>query len=286
MTLIVGMKCCDGVVIAADTAAAVESGERGTSTVHNMHKICACQSPCHAVGVAGTAGLSQIYGLALRTALSDITTFSALDATQAMIDIRDHFCSVVHEELRLERKRAKLQRKRPKYRDSAGHALVAVWVSGEARLFHYSDQVQAYEVRHESPYQIIGDGQDAANPFLQYLRLKFLDEKSPNLAEGVVAALWTVRYAINVHHQTVGGDVQVVTLSDSRELKELGPEEIVEPVELIVAAEQSMYELKRKIRGLVDEPAQLPDPPGTLSSEESKVANGPVAQPPIATPRV
>jgi len=285
MTLIVGIKCVDGVVIAADTAAEIPS-ESGIGTIHEMHKIQVSDDPCHALGVAGTAGLSQIYGLATRNALREIASLSVFDPIQAMILVRKHLIGVVRDELGAEHTRAEFEGRPPDFQDSAGHALIAVCVSGEACLYHYSDKIQGYHVGHESPYHIIGDGSGAAIPFLQYLRLEFLHNESPNITEGVMAALWTVRYAIRVKHRSVGGDVQMVTLSNAGELKELDAAEIAETKELIGMAEQSMYELKRKIRGLSDQPTELPKPPVSSSAQEPKDGRSPASQPSAPITRI
>jgi hypothetical protein len=151
-----------------------------------------------------------------------------------------------------------------------GEALVATIVGGQSRLFHVDAKFCAFELTGESPYCLIGDGREAGIPFLQYLRSEFIRGAPPTLAEGVVTALWTVRFAIKVQHRYIGGRTQVVTLSDDGTIRDYDQNELLESLEIIGRAEAAFHDVQRTMRGAPEVETALPPVPEAAALETQR----------------
>jgi hypothetical protein len=237
---------------------------RGSSTIR------AEETPCRRLrGVAGSAALAKEYGFALRAALNKNTSSHAdLDSQAALQRIRDFFIEAIMPEVTIERTRAEAEKRELNLDHLQGEALIATIVQGESRLFHIDAKLSPFELNGESPYWLIGDGREAGIPFFQYLRSEFICGDPPALAEGVVTALWTLRFAIKVQHRNIGGRTQVVTLSDDGAIRDYDRNELLESLEIIGRAEAAIHDVQRTMRGAPEVETSLPSMPRARHSRQ------------------
>src|SRR5262249_33715198 len=94
----------------------------------------------------------------------------------------------------------------------AATTLVGMPVAGKACLFQFDEQGLPEEATEDLPFIAIGSGQHIADPFLAFLRRVFWPNELPTLADGVLAAIWTVRHAIDTNPGGVGEPIQIITI--------------------------------------------------------------------------
>ena len=113
------------------------------------------------------------------------------------------------------------------------HSLVAVPVGGHRghpELIQCDILGNAEVASNDLPYVSVGIGQPLADPFLAFLRRVFWPNTLPNVADGILAVMWTLVHAIAVTPGGVAEPIQIATLSGGEEFKarELAKEEIEE----------------------------------------------------------
>jgi 20S proteasome alpha/beta subunit len=213
MTLIVGIKCKDGIVMGADGAATF--GPHGQPTIRQSvkNKIRRLGADQGMVGVSGHVGLGQrIIGEI--EGLRNAGQFKG-SSFQVMTTIRKAIWGHIEVEMQIARAAAQA---------AGAGALQAVMSSTlaavllnakEPCLFQFDYMAMPEQATDDLPFVAIGSGQLIAEPFLAFLRRIYWPNKLPTVDEGVFAAVWTIQHAILTHHGGVGPPIQVVTLRES-----------------------------------------------------------------------
>jgi hypothetical protein len=81
-------------------------------------------------------------------------------------------------------------------------------------------------------YVSMGSGQSLADPYLALMRLTFWKNGAPSLVDGVFAAAWVMKHAIEVAHGLIGPPIRIATLTkDSARL--LSDDELEEHLNLV-----------------------------------------------------
>jgi len=206
MTLIVAVKCVDGVVMGADSAATY--GALGTPTVRQPteRKIEIIDERV-LIGCAGPIGLAQRLRGELEIFLKDKK--SRGKPYQVMTDMRRAFASHINDELDAAG-RAQRVIGSAAQSSALGFSLVAMVPDGTPTLFTFDQQGAPEEASDQLPFVTIGSGQASADPFIAFLRGIFWEPgKLPTRAEGQFAVVWTLRQCIET---TPGGIAEPIHL--------------------------------------------------------------------------
>jgi len=271
MTLIVGVKCNDGVVVGADGAATY--GALGQRTILQPTKKLSLIGDRFIVGVSGPIGLGQrivgvIEHLATSEEQTDKQVFESQDDSvprkpvEAMRSVRQGLMPHIDEELRVAANAAPAIGQTLANQSAISHTLLAALVQRTPCLFHFDHQGAPEEVPDQLPFISIGSGQQIADPFLAFIRRIFWGTNSlPNLGDGTFAVLWTLLHAIQTNAGGVAEPVQIATLTRLG-TKELSAAELVEHRENIQSAEDALKNYRNSLTSQEPLPASsLPSPP-------------------------
>lgn len=247
MTLIIGIKCKDGIVMASDGAATW--GSMGQSTAQQPTKKLNVLRDKIVIGVSGPVGLGQLLTGGMET-MWDKGDLSGKRPYEAMALISKMFREYIVPELQV----AQVAR------NAIGNAgltsaisatLVALPVSKKLCLFQFDQQGAPEQATPELPFVCIGSGQSIADPFLALLKRVFWSDHQPTIGEGLFAAVWTLDHAIKVNAGGVAEPMQVITVSEGEMLKELGAGEMSDHREAVKNAEQTMKDSLLRFKKIV-----------------------------------
>jgi len=272
VTLIIGITCSDGIVIAADGAATL--GAMGQRTVRQSVKKLTIIDGQVVVGVSGPVGLGQrITGV-----IGEMwggKAFSMRDAKgnpvgpmkphNAMTHVRQNIWKHIEIEMQVA--------------SAAGSALGSLAVTSavsasilamplghELCLFQFDQQGAPEQATKDIPFVAIGSGQLAADPFLGFVNRVLWRNKQPSLADGTFAAYWALDYVIQGDAGGVAEPKQLITISrqgSGWRATELEPEHLEEHQQSVEAAEQSLRDYKGTLSlkpGAAIAPAPPPPP--------------------------
>ena len=265
MTLIVGIKASDGVVLGADGAATLASAS--SFTVRQSVKKLSIVKGQVIVGVSGSVGLSQrivseVDGLWEKKQLSNRSS------SNVMIKLRQELWKHIGMELQVADVAQKVLGQAAQSSATA-HTVVGLPCNGMPRLYQFDRQGAPEEATEDLPFVAIGSGQPIADPFLAFLRRIFWKDRLPNLSEGVFAALWTLLHAIETSPGFVSEPVQIVVLESAKksayQARELEEPELQEHREGIAHIEGNMADLRRQFTHAEESesPQSPPTPPKT-----------------------
>ena len=263
MTLIVGIRARDGVVLGADGAATF--GTASSSTIRQPVRKLSIVRGQAVVGVSGPVGLGQ----RIIAEIEEIWKSKGLANStppQAMTQLRQ----MVWEHIKMEIEVAAVAQKipgTPAAMSAVSQTLVAIPCAGRACLFQFDPQGAPEEATEDLPFVAIGSGQTIADPFLAFLRRIFWRDRLPNLSEGVFATLWTLQHAIHTSPGGVSGPIQIVVAERSKKsavvARELSESELEEHREAIAHIEDS---LMRRFAQPVETETKLPPTPPPKSN--------------------
>lgn len=226
MTLIIGIKCKDGIVMAADGAATL--GSMGQGTAQQPIKKLDILNEKIIIGVSGPVGLGQLLKGEVES-MWDKSAFSNKKPYEVMSLMSQGFRQHIIPELKTAQEA----------RNTLGNAalspaisttLIALPVSGDLCLFQFDPQGSPEQTVDGLFFVSIGSGQPIADPFLGFLRRIFWPEEGqPTIDEGIFAAVWALDHAIRVNPGGVAEPMQVITMKQnggSVEINELSVAEI------------------------------------------------------------
>ncbi|MBI4506703.1 MAG: hypothetical protein HY691_14305 [Chloroflexi bacterium] len=249
MTLIVGVKCTDGIVLAADSAATL--GAIGDSTiVQNSASKLKVVDSCLIVGTSGSIGLGQRIAFEVER-LWNQKAFSGTPPTTAMVILGGAFKPHLSMEAVATREFIPLIGAGAAARSALSHTLVAMTVSKRPCLFQFDHQGAPEEASEDLPFVSIGNGQRIADPFLAFIRRIFWPTDLPSVTEGVFAAVWTLDHCIETHPGGVNGPVHVAVIEARKPgewiARHLAEPEVVEHRQAIDAAESSLRQFRASL---------------------------------------
>jgi 20S proteasome alpha/beta subunit len=259
MTLIVGVKCSDGIVLGADGAATF--GAMGQRTIRQSVTKLHVISHRVIVGVSGPIGLSQ----RITGRIEDLYqegTLTGTKSVQAMTKIREAIWPDIFGELQA----ASLAKNviGPIAMDSAlASSIVALPLDRKPALFQFDQQGAPEEATEDLPFVAIGSGQPTADPFLAFVRKIFWPKELPPLEMGIFSALWTLQHAIETNPGGVADPIQLIVLEKQGkdyQARQLAEEDLQEHYEAITAAESALRDFRKGLSTEVAEAAELPLP--------------------------
>jgi Proteasome subunit len=246
VTLIAGLLCSDGVVIASDSAATTEF-DGIVASVHEMQKLEVLDDRL-VMGVAGSSGIAQEYRHYIGRFLKEHNA-DKLQSSEVTQLLKTYQVSAIHEQIDLAKRFA--TDGRPDLSRLRTESLLALSVGGSPRLFHFDSDLTPDEVLSTSPFRVIGTGKVTAHAFIEYLRLEFLGNGTPVVSDGILTLMWAIRFATKTHARDVGGPIQlaVVSATENPRARKLSEADIEEHAEMIGRAEGLIRGLRYAIRG-------------------------------------
>ncbi|MHA1305246.1 MAG: hypothetical protein ACTSPI_16220 [Candidatus Heimdallarchaeaceae archaeon] len=264
MTLIIGIKCRDGIVMGADGAATL--GTMGQRTILQPMRKLETIAGKVIFGFSGQIGLGQRFKYEVQKAWEN-KEFSGVSPCEAMTTLRVNMWKHVEMEL----KAATIARGAigsTALQSVISQTIIAMPVSKKPCLFQFDQQCSPEEATTDLPFVSIGSGQGIADPFLAFLRRIFWRNKVPSIADGLFVTLWTLRHAIQINPGGVAEPIQMVILENKDgdwKARELLEEELQEHLEAIDAAENSLLKFRDTIKNqgeeIKKEPSKIPEPP-------------------------
>lgn len=268
MTLIVGVKCKDGIVVGADGAAAYAA--LGTNTILQPTKKLTIIDSRIIVGESGAVGLGQrIVGI-IEELSKDQTTFSSQSQSspkkpfQAMTTVREKLHPHLIQELQACAQAAPAVGQQIAISSAIALTVLAVPVQGNPCLFLFDQQGATKAASDDLPFITIGSGQAIADPFLAFLRRIFWPSGTvPNLGDGIFATLWTLVHAIETHPGGVAKPIQIAVLKGNK-AKFLEEAEYAEHYQNIEAAEGALKNYRTSLvsSDTTTTPPPVPPPAG------------------------
>ncbi len=253
MTLIVGILCTDGVVVASDSAATFSIPGMptiGQQEITKLHRL----TDSVLFSSTGAVGMAQLVANEIRNSWRNNEFRNHQQPEQAMHFIGTKIAQLVGPYLQT----ANLSR--PLVGDcsmSLCKSLVAMPVNHMPCLFNFDFNGAPELATNELPFIALGSGQPIADPFLALLKRLLWAATSPNLAEGRLAAVWTIDHVRLTNPGGVGGKIQLATLAAEGRARAadrqptvtlLSEEDIQEHLEQIRAAEDALTRELRAIR--------------------------------------
>lgn len=237
MTLIVGIVCRDGVVVAADGAATMGTIEQ--PTVRQPTRKLQILDDRVIVGVSGFVGLGQRIIGQVGTAW----TSGQLKNQPPHIVMTMLRQAIFENHIGMELQVAGMVRG-ALGNSSLGSAtcftVVALPMGGKSYLFHFDRQGAPEQATTDLPFIAIGSGNIIADPFLAFIRRIFWQDSAPTVQDGIFAAVWTVDQAISTNPGGVAEPVQVCVLEEVKggwAARELPQDELQEHRQAIQDAE-------------------------------------------------
>jgi ATP-dependent protease HslVU (ClpYQ) peptidase subunit len=210
MTLIIGIRCKEGVVLGADGAATLTNAQLQPTIQMPVKRKLQVFSGQVVVGVSGDIGLGQRFGQAIAEAWAN-KAFSGKNGLDAGLILRQTIWTQLHPEVIIAQEAAKAFGPAAINRILTTTA-VALVIADRPCLFQFDQQGIPFEASEELPLFAIGSGQMIADPFLAFLRRIFWPAGLPSLAQATLATVWTLQHAIGTHPGGVNHPMQIVAL--------------------------------------------------------------------------
>ncbi len=268
MTLIVGIKCSDGIVMGADGAATLGSAAGLRTVIQHTSKLQILQERM-IIGVSGQVGLAQLYTDRVDSLWRDNKLGRSIDLPQIQREIRDAIHQDAEPAMRAARESVPFLGPEIASTLANTSSLIALPIggtTGSPELLQCNHAGQAEAATDDLPYVAIGSGQPIADPFLAFLRRVFWPDKLPDLRNGILSVTWTLLHVIDVNAGGVSEPIQLAVLAKSRgrelQARELTSDDIEEH-------RQQAKDVERYLREFRDtehiEPSTPPSVPEVLS---------------------
>jgi len=270
MTLVIGLKCSDGIIVGADGAATTVDS-MGQYTIRQAHKKLKIIDHSIIVGHSGPVGLGQMIREEI-TSLWNERGLSHKKSHEAMEIIRGKIWPHVSAALQA----ASVARPAvgPFALQSAlCQTLTALAVSKNPCLFQFDHQCSPEAATEDLTFISIGSGQQIADPFMAFLKRIFWPDHLPNLNMGIFAIYWTLDHAIQTHPGGVADPKQIAVLEQkdgkwrARELDEV---ELRDHAESAADAEEYL----RKYPSTFKNPKVDSPPQPQLPARNQGITNG------------
>jgi 20S proteasome alpha/beta subunit len=240
MTLIVGIKCTDGIVMGADSAQTMQG------YMHQSTKKLATIGEDLVIGSSGAGCVAHQLRWALEAAASN-GAIDTKDLRSAARSLKRQMLPVIKQNYEVCANLRQISSSPPA--DPSSESLVAVPVANEVRLFHFNCACSPIEITDDVCFGSIGSGIFAANPFLLLMKRTWWANNQPSVAVGVVATVWALEHAIQTSSGGVAEPKQLITLTCQNgqwKAKEFSPHELVDHHETIRGLENRLGRTLRK----------------------------------------
>jgi len=251
MTLIIGIKCKDGAVLASDGAV--------TGTITQQSKKLSIIKRSAVIGSSGPVGLSQRFAGTLDLYCKNEQYF-AKAPFHVMSEIADIMRYHILQEARVaDQLKSMLGDVNRMWMASI---MIALPLQNGVSLFSFDYTGAPCEATVSLPYVSIGSGTYLAEPFLSFIRPLIWTECPPDLGVGILSAVWSLGHAIKTSPGGVSLPIQVVILrreGGTFEARELTESELDEPRQAIEDIEKRIAKTATEISTHFPIPPAPPD---------------------------
>ena len=208
MTIVVGILCSDGIVIAADRQAT--HGTMGQPTVGQAVTKVRIIRDDALFAISGHLGLGQQLAAIVEDKRQE---FRNQPYDKSIAKLQEHLRPLVNSAFQTAGLASKVYGAQAASSDCICHSLLAApfkdatapLPSRESiKLVEITPQVAVEAMSADLPFISLGSGKGSADPFLGFLRKVFWPSALPTVKEGTLAALWTVQHAIDMKVLGVG----------------------------------------------------------------------------------
>jgi Proteasome subunit len=249
VTLIVGIRCSDGVVLGADGAATLGAMGAQTAQQKTVKKLSILKRKI-VVGVSGPVGIGQRVRALIEDEY-DAGVYKDKRPEDVMTLMRNKFWSgVVGPEWACASATAGVVGGHIAATSANGSILVALPLRAKAELIQFDHQCAPEMATAELPFVAIGGGQGIADPFLAFIRRIFWPTGCPSISDALFSTIWTLRHAIETNPGGVADPMQIVVLEKKGgdwEARELTQPEIEQHIEAIADAESSLKKWRSQL---------------------------------------
>ncbi len=260
MTLIIGIKCKDGIVMGSDGAATL--GTMGQRTIVQPVRKLEVISNSIILGVSGPVGIGQIFNGVIKSLWDKEKFHGKKESYEAMEFLRDKLWEHVKPEFQ-NASIAKNAIGNIALNSALCSTLIAIPISKKICLFQFNQQCSPEEATDNLPFVSIGSGQNIADPFLAFQRRIFWPNNLPSLEEGIFSVFWTLEHAIKTHPGGVSDPKQIITIkkeNSNYKIHEFLPNELREHVEFINDIEKHLSDYTLKFKGDTGSEEKIPAP--------------------------
>jgi len=196
MTILVGIKCRDGIVIGSDSSSTFTAGNFNTIEQHTK-KIEILNNKKVIVAGTGQVGMGQRFCDQINQGFAS-GAFKNLNGIQ----IGTKMCEL-----------AKIDFTKTQALHGQYGALVAYNSKNDLHLCEFAiSDFQPEQKTNNMWYASMGSGQIIADPFLGLMRQVYWQDGMPSLRDGIFITAWAIQHAIDVNSGGIGGDIQMSTL--------------------------------------------------------------------------
>lgn len=202
MTIIVGVKCTDGVVIGSDSIATSSTGAQNVMQIEANDKLRIFGNKV-IVGATGAVGYTQRMHYHLDRAVNGGGFLNSPKHERPQLLCRQFLTDL----------QSSLAPSHPHGGIRFG-ALMATEIVGEPCLIEFaSDTFQPEYKEQKMFYASIGSGQPLADPFLAFISRVLWKDKYPDIRLGRFGLFWTLTHTIKLAPGTVGFPIRTAVLS-------------------------------------------------------------------------
>lgn len=250
MTLLVGILCDDGIVMAADGAATL--GVMGTHTAQQRtaRKLHVVQGKV-VIGVSGHVGLGQRLAATLEEGYR-ASRYRGRPET-AVGTMREELWKIVRPELEYAQVAAQATRNGATLQSATMTMMVGLPIEKRLCLVQFDVQCAPELASPDLPFVALGSGQPLADPFLAFIRRVVWPERGcPSLRLGILTAVWTLRHAIETNTGGISDPMQVITLQKQGAdfvAEELSRDQLDAHVEAVADGERALQQWRDGFAG-------------------------------------
>jgi 20S proteasome alpha/beta subunit len=265
VTLLVGVLCSNGAVLAADRQAT--HGAMGQQTVgQSVTKVQVIRGEA-LYATSGHKGLGQQLCAIVEGKQQE---FKNQGYDRNIVKLQEALRPVIDAGFQTARNAAGVIGNAAAANDCiCGGGLLAAGFKDGLKLVEITPQLAVEYMTDDMPFISMGSGKASADLFLGFLQKVYWQTKLPTIQEGALAAYWTIQHAIDMKVAGVGFSVDVFVVAPSDKTykaRKLEDAEVAEHAEFIKASEEALRSVRE---ALTKSPATQgpPETPPTLNQK-------------------
>ena len=243
MTVLVGIRCLDGVVIASDSAATFGSNGSMTIGQQEVQKVSIIADSIAYAGT-GAVGISQL----IINTIGKRWVAKSFSGVRNPDDMMNEIGKAIGELVAPYWQTAQIQRHLTGDASaSLCKSLISVPVNKRFELFQFDFNGAPERATDRLPFVALGSGQVIADPFLALLKRLLWPDTEPTLAEGRLVAVWVIDHVRRTNPGGVGGPIQLAVLTnEGQNVEILAADRVNEHMQAVDAVLDAIV---RQIRG-------------------------------------
>jgi 20S proteasome alpha/beta subunit len=238
VTLLVGVLCSNGAVVAADRQAT--HGAMGQQTVgQSVTKVQIIRGEA-LYATSGHKGLGQQLCAVVERKQPE---FKNQGYASNITKVQEGLRPIVDAGFQTAKHAAGVIGNTSAAGDCICGSLLAASFKDGLKLVEITPQLAVEFMTDDMPFISMGSGKPSADPFLGFLRKVYWPTKLPTIQEGALAAYWTIQHAIDMKVSGVGFSVDVFVLEPKDRAfvaRKLDEAEVTEHVEFMKASEEAL----------------------------------------------